>query len=156
MSKFNYDEAAAEVAKIIDITIESFREMTPDYYTEEYLNHVIKNKLSYRELALYPKPGYRTKASLRYVKNDVLIFFQEGEGPTVEYFWAKIKEARIPLIRESRNIEKIMKRGKIKNEFEYDFVIDGYTSFLEMDSISEQDIDKLNEMIGKFEMSRKS
>ncbi len=31
MSKFHYDEAAAEVVKIIDITFESFREIAPDY-----------------------------------------------------------------------------------------------------------------------------
>ncbi|WP_218918533.1 hypothetical protein [Flectobacillus major] len=93
-------------------------------------------------------------ASLKYSIDEVFTYFQEGNGQTVEKFWEKIKEAGLPYKRENKLV-KILKRKRIKDDIEYDFVIDVIVPYQEEGLISADEVALLNQWIGDFEEKNK-
>jgi uncharacterized pyridoxamine 5'-phosphate oxidase family protein len=80
--------------------------------------------------------------------------YQEDSGEPVEMFWRLIKEQGIPLKRVNK-MAKILKRGRIKDQEEYDFVTDVIVPYKQEGMITEEQEIQLNEMLGKFEMKNK-
>jgi len=76
--------------------------------------------------------------------------FQEGSGNHVEAFWKEIKNAGLPFKRENKLV-KILKRGKIKNALEYDFIIDVLVPYQQEGLLTQEEVVLLNQMIGEFE-----
>ncbi len=68
---------------------------------------------------------------------DVFTYFQEANGDTVEYFWRRLKEENLDSKRVTK-LELILKRARIKNQEEYDFVTDTIVPF-------EQDVQSIFE-----------
>ena len=147
MNKPEYDIQANEVANIIDIAIRAFKDHPSDGFSESDINHFVNTYSELKDNAINPEPKFANLKSLKQVKSDALIFFQEGSGKSVDCFWKTISEQKIPLKRETNKLDKILKKGKIKDEMEYDWLIDTYTSF----SLTDHEIDKINGMIEKFE-----
>ena len=107
-----------------------------------------------KERLLNAEKKFQTLQSLKYSIEDFFIYFQEAAGPDVDEFWRRIKEANLPYERENK-LEKIMKRGRIRNDIEYDYVIDTIVPFQQEGILSEENVKKLNEMIEKFENKRR-
>lgn len=116
-------------------------------WTIKWLNEVKKRRLN-------EEKKYETLQSLKYSIEDVFTYFQEAAGPDVDEFWRLIKEANLPYERENK-LEKIMTRGRICNDIEYDYVIDTIVPFQQEGILSNEDVKKLNEMIEKFERKRR-
>lgn len=70
-------------------------------------------------------------------------------------FWGKIKEAKLPYKRENR-LAKILKRKKIKDDMEYDFIIDVLVPYQQEGLINEDEVFLLNNLIGDFENKTKN
>lgn len=104
----------------------------------------------WKDELINPQPQYANMASLKYSIDEVFTYFQEGNGQTVEKFWEKIKEAGLPYKRENKLV-KILKRKRIKDDIEYDFVIDVIVPYQEEGLISADEVALLNQWIGDFE-----
>ena len=80
--------------------------------------------------------------------------FHEASGEAIEEFWQKVKEQNLPLQRVNK-MAKILKRGRIKDEYEYDFVTDVIVPYIQEGMITAEEEIKLKEMLGKFEMKQR-
>ena len=148
-----YLKEAEIVIKIIDIAIKAFSTNPPDV-GEEGMKQIIKSHLQYKENIINAEPKFQNLASLRIDKNDVLAYFQETNGKTVEYFWKEIEASGINVQRVDK-YQKIFKKGKITNEIEYDFVIDTMIPMNQEGKFTEDQLDKLELYINEFEKKSK-
>ena len=88
--------------------------------------------------------------SLKYDIESVFTYFQEGAGPTVEYFWNRIAEEKLDYTRENR-LKKILDRGKIKGRVEFEYVIDMFVVAQQNGMITRDEALQLSDMLEKFE-----
>ena len=154
MASKKYLEARDNLVKAIDLANEVLLEF-PHGRTQEDVDGSVEFNNYRKDLALNAAKEFQTMQSLNYLIEDFFIYFQEGvAGPDVDEFWRRIKEANLPYERENK-LEKIMKRGRIRNDIEYDYVIDAIVPFQQEGILSEEDVKKLNEMIEKFENKRR-
>ena len=154
MASKKYIEARDNLVKAIDLANEVLLEF-PHGRTQEDVDGSVEFNNYRKDLALNAAKEFQTMQSLNYLIEDFFIYFQEGVGrPDVDEFWRRIKEANLPYVRENK-LEKIMKRGRIRNDIEYDYVIDTIVPFQQEGILSEEDVKKLNEMIEKFENKRR-
>jgi hypothetical protein len=84
----------------------------------------------------------------------LLTGFNEGHGEVVELFWQKVKEQNLPLQRVNK-MAKILKRGRIKDEYEYDFVTDVIVPYMQEGMITAEEEVRLKDMLGKFELKQR-
>lgn len=150
MSKIKYDLEAESLSRIIDIAIDSIRQNPSGQFEQHHIELFIDVYQDYKNKVENPAPEFHNLTSLKYVRNDILTYFQEGSGDAVEAFWKEIKNKKIRVVRVNR-FEKIIKRGKIKNQIEYDIIIDLYNSYIENNMLSVMEIDKINDLISDFE-----
>jgi hypothetical protein len=147
MNNPEYNTQAKEVAEIIDIAINSLKKNPPEDFSTAHIEHFINTYLDFKNQAINPEPRFKNIQSLTQLKNESLIYFQEGSGKAVDEFWKTITEKNIPLTRKANHLNKMLKRGKIKNKVEYDWLIDTYNSH----TLSQDEVGKINDMIAKFE-----
>jgi hypothetical protein len=145
-----YDEQAALLAKAIDIAVDSLSKFTPKDWSEDNVQHFKKVYLEWKEDVLNPSAKFKSIASLNYSKNAAFTYFQESAGQEVDYFWSEIKKSRLPYKRENK-MAKILKSGKIKNQIQYDFVIDVIVPYQQEGLITQAEVITLNKLIGEFE-----
>lgn len=89
-------------------------------------------------------------ASLRYFIKEAIDQYSSMTGPSYDLFWKKLKEHGLPY--EPKDVlEGIFKRGRLKDEIEYEFVIDNLVLWQQEGKITETQRDSLNEMIAAFE-----
>ncbi len=150
MAKLSYTEQTKDLIEVIDIAIESIKKFPPEGFENNDLNHFENVYLNFRNKALNPEPAYKNSHSFGYLKNDVLIYFQEGTGDAIDYFWKQIKDRKLGYERKN-NVSKILKRRKIKNKIEYDFVMDVIVPYQQEGLINEFDVNQLNQMVLEFE-----
>jgi hypothetical protein len=148
MSKKVYEAEAELIIKIIDIAIESFTNIPPKDFKERDIKQVVDVYLDNKNEIINSK--FKKIGSLNFIKNGVLIYFQEANDSTVDYFWEKVNSNNLP-IKRINPLAKIIKRGKIRNHIEFDTVIDLFPALLESKSISDEEINKINNMIFEFE-----
>ncbi|MDR2009144.1 MAG: hypothetical protein LBQ22_01510 [Bacteroidales bacterium] len=149
-----YKIEADNLAKAIDIANEVIKTYNPEGWDNNIINFYIKNNLETRDNVLNPEPKFANLTSLKYAIESVFTSFQESSGKAYDIFWQKIKEAGLPYKRENK-LAKILKRGKINNDLEYNFIVDVMIPYQQEGLIDKNDIIKLNEMIGKFENKSK-
>lgn len=150
MTRLTYREKADNLSEVINIAIEVLQEHPPKGFDKTHLEQFINTYLDSKNNALNPQPQYKNSASLKYIENDVFTYFQEGFGKAVNLFWEKIKQQELPYKRVNK-ISKILKRNKIKNQLEYDFIIDVMIPYQKEGLIDNDDIISLNKMISNFE-----
>ncbi len=150
MSKKVYETEAELVVKIIDIAIESFVNAPPSDYNPKDIKQSVDVFLDYKNEIINPLPEFKNIRTLNYVQYVVLTYFQEANDSAVDYFWEKVNSNNLP-IKRINPLEKIIKRGKIKNHIEYDTVIDLFPTLMENKTISDEEIKKINNMILAFE-----
>lgn len=150
MKNLRYLEAVKNLTNAINIAIEVFQKYPPKELDDVQLNHIINVYSNWGKEVISPEPKYDNLASLKYSIEAVFTYFQEGSGVTVEEFWVRIKEAQLPYQRVNK-LTKILKRKKIKNDIEYDFIIDVLVPYQQENLISDNDVILLNQMIKEFE-----
>ena len=150
MTKANYTEEADRLAKAIDIAIEAFQKFTKKDWDEKVVQHCVKVYSEIKDSCVNPETKFKTLGSLRYSINDVLTYFQESSGQDVEYFWQQVKLQELGYKRKNR-LSKILKRNRIKDQTEYDFIIDVLVPYQQEGIITPDEVIAINQMIQKFE-----
>ena len=150
MSKLSYDDEAKLLSRAIDLAIESVKKLPPKGFDDNHINHFVSTYLDYKNKVLNPEPKYKNSKSLAYIENAILTYFQEGTGDAVHFFWKTVNDQNLGFKRKNK-LDKILKRQKIKNQIEYDFVIDVLIPYQQEGLLSEADAQKLNQMIARFE-----
>ena len=156
-----YKIAAENLAKASDIAIAVVQKFPPKGWNEHYvtenkneINHFIDVYKEWKEMALNPKPQYCNMQSLKYVYQDIFTEFQEGSGTFIEEFWKEIKAQNLPYKRENK-LPKILKRKKINNIHEFDFVTDIIVPYKQEGLINDEEVVLLNKCLGDFEIRKK-
>ncbi len=154
MTKKKYDEEAQSLAKAIDIAIFIFENHAPEPWSNADIQHLKDFYLETKYRIINPEPQYKNSTSLKYLAEEILTPFQEGQGNYVNLFWEKIQEAKLPLIRVNK-MDKILKRKRINNQQEYDYVIDTLVPFQQEGLLSDEEVLSLNNYISIFEKKNK-
>ncbi|MBF4466833.1 hypothetical protein [Flavobacterium sp. LC2016-12] len=149
-----YKEASENLAKAIDVAVETLKKKPPKDFDEAQTLHFANCYLKWKEDALNPEPQFRNLSSLKYVVEDVFTYFQEGHGECVEEFWKEIKAQNLPYKRENKMI-KIIRRKKIKDIHEYDFVIDVIVPYEQEGFINHDEVILLNDLTAQFETGKR-
>jgi len=156
-----YKTASENLARAIDISIDVIQKFPPQEWVEHYvtkdknqITHFIDLKREWKEDALKPELRFANMQSLNYTIEAVFIYFQEGHGEFVEEFWKEIKAQNLPYKRENKMV-KILKRKKINNIHEYNFVIDVIVPYQQEKLINTEEVALLNDLILEFENRKK-
>ncbi len=153
MSKTDYNSQAELIVNVIDLAINCFTKNAPKEFEENHIKQFVNTYIDYRNKVINPEPQFRNLKSLKYIKNDILTYFQEGTGKTVDVFWKEVNEKQFGIVRVNK-FEKVLHRGKINNQIEYDIIIDLYNSYIETNMLSNIEIIKINELILGYEKSK--
>jgi hypothetical protein len=145
-----YETESQKLAKAIDIAVEAFTKVCPENFTPENQDHFIKTYLGWKDSCLNPERKFKNLTSLKYDIESVFTYFQEGAGPTVEYFWNRIAEEKLDYTRENR-LKKILDRGKIKGRVEFEYVVDMFVVAQQNGMITRDEALQLSDMLEKFE-----
>lgn len=150
MNKLSYEEQTRQLIAAIDIAVKAFQLYPPNVWDDSTKQHMVKTYLSFKNGVQNPEPKFKNKQSLSYKIDDVFIYFQEGSGEAVDYFWQQIKNTSLDFKRENK-LGKILKRRKIKNRIEYDFIIDVLVPYQQEGLISNDEVDLLNKLLLEYE-----
>jgi hypothetical protein len=153
MASKAYVEQAENLIKAIDIAIEVIKTNPPKGFNEQHVQIYVEGYYTTKKQIIEAEPKFQTLASLKYDISTVFSYFNEGSGRTVNEFWNRIKENGLPYERENK-LEKILSKKKIKNQQEYDYVIDTMVPFKQEGMISETDFELLNRLIGEYETKK--
>lgn len=150
MSSEKFKKKLSQIQKVCEIATDSLIKNRPNILDENSYKMIIKFYQDSSNEWNNVEKKYQNLQSLKYLENDIFIYFNESSGKTVDYFWERIKEENLPFKRENK-LTKILKRGKIKNDIEYDFVIDTIVPYEQEGVIGTEEVVKLNKMLGDFE-----
>jgi hypothetical protein len=153
MAKQSYDDLSTLVARVIDLAVEAVTKFPPNGFAAADVEHFIRVYNQHKHETLNPLPQFRKVASANQTMKDILIFFQESNGQAVNYFWEQISQAAIPIKRENK-MAKILKRKRIKDRAEFDFLIDVLVPYQQGGMLTEEDVKKVNQMISEFERKK--
>lgn len=112
--------------------------------------HTLIQLLMWRRQALEPKLAFAKLRSLAYLEEAVLTRWNEHSGPNVERFWQLAKEQGLPFERRDI-IREILDRGHIRNDIEFEAATDALMILRDIGKISDEEAQKLKDMIGAFE-----
>jgi hypothetical protein len=149
-----YDEEASKLAKAIDIAIEAAEKYVPEKEDKTTQEYFIKAYKMFKEDLLQSRKEYKNLTSLKYRITEVFTYFQEGRGETVEYFWKRLKEENLDYKRVNR-LAQVLKRGKIRNDAEFDYVTDTLVPLQQEGTINEQEAERLSQMLYNYEFGSK-
>jgi hypothetical protein len=153
-SKKDYTTESIQLAKAVDIAMDAFQKHPPSDYSQDQLAQIISSYLVWKEQVLNPEPPFRKLASLKYLQEAIFTFFQEANGPLVDYFWENIKMMNLDYVRQDR-LYKILKRGKINGHSEYDYVTDIIVAAEQEGKITKDESAQLCRMIEDYLQRRK-
>lgn len=149
---FNYDSEAQKIAPIFDLIIAAIEKFPPDGWTPQNISHTIKFNKEMKEDILNPPAQFRTAASLKITKNNILNMFQESTGKHVDYFWEQVEKNGLSAeVVRVNPIDKILKKGKISNAGELEIAV----AFRKEGKVDASQLTLLNEYIEKFEQKKK-
>ena len=150
MKEDKYLIAIENLFKAIDIALDSFNKYPPIKLGEDFIDFYkgLKNKI------LNHEKKFKNMTSHKYNIEAVFTYFQECSGSDVEEFWKQIKEAGLPYKRQNK-LAKILKRRKINNDIEFDFVTDVIVPYRKDGLITEEESILLKQYLGDFEMKVK-
>lgn len=150
----NYTQKADDLLKVIDIAIKVIKNSPPKNFNSNHTESFTNGYLAMKKRIEDPEPQFKNLKSLAYVENDIFIYFQEGSGQAVNEFWTKIKELNLPFKRANKLV-KILKRKKINNRIEYDYVTDVIVPFQQEKIITDDEVSLLENLLRDFELRNK-
>jgi hypothetical protein len=150
--RVTYQERADSLAKAVDVAVKIINE------SERLGNDTKTPMISFcnqiKQIALNPEPQFKKVASLKYLENDFLIYWNESSGKEVDAFWNEIYKNGIDFERKD-TIQTVLKRGKIKDIHEYDNIVDNIVVAEQIGRINKEQATELSQMIGDFENRNK-
>ena len=147
-----YNEKANEIVKAIELAEEVILDSTE--LAQEMKKYMIDFGNEMKESALNPEPQFRKVASLKYLENDFLIYWNESEGEDVEKFWKKVSINKLSFKRKDV-IQSVLKRKKIKDIHEHNIIVDRLIVAQQLGQINQSEVKLLNQLISKFEKKDK-
>jgi hypothetical protein len=154
MSDTKYDELSKNLIIATSIAIDTIKKYPPIIWDDDTVKDVVNTYYEFKSNIENTKAEFRNLKSLKYKIDDVFTYFQEASGECVEQFWKEIKAQNLPYKRENK-LAKILKRKKINNIHEYDFVIDVIVPYQQEGLINEEEVVLLNKWLGEFENRKK-
>ncbi|MBF9238085.1 hypothetical protein I2I05_11830 [Hymenobacter sp. BT683] len=155
MAKPEYSTYAAPLSAAIDVAIEALQRFPPAGESGEGVAHWVSVYRELKEHVDQPAPEYRNQRSLQHMQADVLTYFLEATGPTVDYFWQHVQQRGLPYQRVNR-MAKILKRNRLTSRSEYDLVVDVLVPYQQEGLLTPDEAAALSRMIGEFENRKKS
>ena len=144
---------AARLAKVIELAVDAITCFPPNGFSAENTAHFIGTYSNMKNQVVSPHPFYKNLRSLRYTEADVFVYFHEGAGAAVEYFWAQAALAELGYVRRDQ-LQKMLDRGKIKGRIEYDYAVDSLVVAQQQGRITPTEFEELAAMIGQFESGK--
>jgi len=86
---------------------------------------------------LNPEPQFKKLASLRYLENDFLIYWNEANDKGIEDFWTEVYKKGIDFQRKD-SIQAVLKRKRIKDIHEFNNEIDNIIVAKQIDRINNE------------------
>ncbi|MBP1223635.1 hypothetical protein [Flavobacterium sp. 1355] len=148
-----YVEKANNLLKVIDIAIEVIKEFPPKDFNSNHIETFVNGYLEFKNRIENAEAQYKNLKSLSYVENDLFTYFQEGNGKAVNEFWIKVREHNLPFKRINK-LPKILKRKKIKNRIEYDYITDVILPFKQEKIITDDQVNLLESLLKDFESKK--
>lgn len=137
-----------DLSMACDIALDVFQNHPPSVLDATSLVHVIKY---YQQSKVdLQNTKYQNKRDLKQIETEVFTCFNEDNGPSIDYFWQQIHANNLPFQRKDL-LAKILKRKKIKDHEEYNFVTDVVVAYAQEGRITEEQETMLKKMIGDFE-----
>jgi hypothetical protein len=146
----SYADELQKFVQAIDIAIDAYRSYPPPMWTAEIVDMVTGNLQQDKIRRLEADQKFQNLASLKYDIDTLFIYFQEAQGPTVDYFWKEIKQAGLDYQREDK-LSKVLKRGKIRGRIEYDYITDILVAAEQVGDISAEQAEQLRAMLAAYE-----
>lgn len=143
-----YEEQADKLAKTIDIAEQVIRESKD--FNADVARPMLDFGTQVKHMALNPEPQFKKLVSLKYLESDFFIFWNESSGPDVDKFWDRVFEAKLGYVRKDA-IQDALKRKKIKNIHEFDFITDNIVVYEQTGRLNQEQVIELNKYIGEFE-----
>jgi hypothetical protein len=144
----SYEDRAIRLAKAVDIALQIIDQ------SNDISVDLKKAMISFSEetkyMALNPKPQFKKVASIKYLESDFLTYWNESIDNHVDEFWNELYKNNIDFERKD-TIQKVLKRGKIKDIHEFNNIIDNIVVAEQIGRINKEQVIELNNMIGDFE-----
>jgi hypothetical protein len=150
MPKRIYTDAADLLSCAIDLAIESLSNYPPAGWHDSQIQHFINVYTQEKTDVLNPQAKFNNIKSLKYIEEVVFTYFQESSGAAVEHFWKQIRLQKLPYKRQNK-MAKILKKHKITNQIEYDFVTDTMVCYLQDELISKAEALQFNNYLLAYE-----
>lgn len=153
-NKRKYENEVQKLILAIDIAIESFQKHWPKDFQQEHIDVVINSYNIFKEECIETEEKFKNLKSLKYTEEEAFIYFNEGVGETVNYFWKRLKEEGLEYKRKNNRLKKILKKGKIKNDLDYQYITDIIVVAQQDGMINNDEVIILNNMLGDFEKKK--
>jgi len=147
-----YEEQADKLAKAVDIAEQTIKESTN--FNADLVKPMLDFVKQIKHNALNPEPKFKKIVSLKYLESDFFTFWNESNGPDVDKFWKRVFESKLGYVKKDA-IQDVLRRKKIKNIHEFDFITDNIVVYAQTGQLSQEQVIDLNKYIGEFE-KRKS
>lgn len=148
----SYQERAEMLAKAVDIAESVIKESST--LSEDVKSHMLQWEQQVKQMALNPKKQFKRVASIKYLENDFLTYWNEATGPDVEEFWSMV--ARSGIVYKRKDVlGAILKRGKIKDIHEYEYLTDSLVVEQQTGRINRDQANELSRFLEEFERRNK-
>jgi len=146
--RVSYKEKASQLQKVIELAEQVIT--NSNVLTNKEKEAAIIWGKSIIEMANNPKPQFRKLASLKFLENDFLTYWNEAKGVDIELFWKKVYFNKLNFKRKDV-IATVLKRKKIKDIHEYNVIVDTLLIAEQLGQIDNNEAKELSQMIEKFE-----
>lgn len=142
-----YQQRAEQLAKAVDIADNIVQEskVIPEESKAYFLNYGKQVK----SMALNPEPQFKKVASIQYLENDFLTYWNEADGSDIEKFWLELHQNEIDYERKD-TIQVVLKRKKIKDIHEYNAITDNIVVAEQLGRITKGQAIELSQLIGGY------
>jgi hypothetical protein len=148
-----YEEQADKLVKAVNIAERIIKESAD--FNAELAKSMLDFGTQVKHMALNPEPQFRRIVSLKYLESDFFTFWNESSGADVDKFWHRVFESKLGYVRKNA-IQAVLKRRKIKNVHELDFITDNIVVYEQTGRLNQEQLIELNKYIGEFEIRKRA
>jgi hypothetical protein len=143
-----YNKRAKEYLEALEIAIEILE--TNSSIDVEMKKRMMEYTRLEINLTLNREKKFRNISSLSISEKEYFTYWNEATGDHVEKFWNEIRNAELNYKRKNY-LEDILKRNRIKNIHEFNYVVDTLIIAQQEERISTKEAKLLNDYLADFE-----